>query len=157
VIPVGELPFHFRRRAHWLCWERPGRVLRLPVPNLPPRGFRNDWYGSGFFVLDRAVCAWLAGSPLVAEARRYFRRTWHPHEHWLQALVMASPFRDTLVSDHRRFIRWRRGSGNPLVLTMADLPDMERSDAFFARKFDAAVDGEVMEALARRVKAAKAA
>jgi hypothetical protein len=154
---LADLPAHFRRRGRWLCWDVGDKVRRLPIPNPRPRGFRDDWYGVGFHVLTREFCDWLVRTPLMEECRSYYRRTWHPHEHWLQAMIMASPFRDTVVSDNKRFIRWVKGSGNPRVLTMADLPQIEASDAFFARKFDEGVDSAVLDVLGRRLGARAAA
>jgi hypothetical protein len=151
VRRLADLPPHFRRRSRWLCWERDGRVLRLPIPNLPPKGFRNDWYGIGFHVLGRGFCEWLVETPLMAACRSHFSRTWHPHEHWLQAMIMASPFRDTVIPDNKRFLRWV-GGGNPAVLTMAELPQIEASGAFFGRKFDDGVDSAVLDALDRRLR-----
>ncbi|WP_207477669.1 beta-1,6-N-acetylglucosaminyltransferase [Arenibaculum pallidiluteum] len=154
---IDELPPHFARRSRWLCWETPKKVRRLPIPNLPPRGFRNAYYGIGFHVLSRAFCTWLTETPLMEECRRYFRRTWHPHEHWLQAMIMASPFRDTVVLDNKRHINWGGGSGHPKLLTMANLPELETSTAFFGRKFDMAIDAEVISALEKRLRLRAAA
>ena len=152
VKRLDTLPGHYTRRGQWLCWEVRDKVRRLPIPNLPPRGFRNDYYGIGFHVLSRAFCDWLTETPLMAECRSFFRRTWHPHEHWLQAMIMASPFRDTVVADNKRHIRWIGDTGHPRVLTLADLPELEASKAFFGRKFDLAVDADVMTALERRLR-----
>ncbi|HEV7368007.1 beta-1,6-N-acetylglucosaminyltransferase [Arenibaculum sp.] len=151
VLDVAALPRHFRQRSAWYCLEARDRLLRLPIPYLPPRRFRNRWFGSGWHVLTRDFCEWLVATPLMDECRRYFRHVKHPHEAWLQAMMMASPFRDTVDQDNRRAIVWTHGSGNPNILTIADLPALERSDAFFARKFDESVDAQVLSIIEARL------
>lgn len=151
IRQVAELPAHFRRRSRWLCVEFRGRLRRLPVPYPRPRRFRNDWFGSGWHVLTRDFCDWLVATPLMDDCRRYFRHVKHPHEAWLQAMMMAGPFRGTVDQDNRRVIRWTKGAGNPNILTRADLPMLERSTAFFGRKFDESIDAEVLSALEERL------
>lgn len=151
IKEVSALPKHFQRRSQWLCVEFRGTLRRVPVPYPGPRKFRNDWYGSGWHVLTREFCEWLVATPLMEDCRRYFRYVKHPHEAWLQAMMMASPFRETVDHDNRRAIKWTRGSGNPNILTCADLPMLERSNAFFGRKFDETVDAEVLSALEARL------
>ncbi|HSK41792.1 MAG TPA: beta-1,6-N-acetylglucosaminyltransferase [Arenibaculum sp.] len=151
IRDVSNLPRHFRRRSQWFCLEARDRLWRLPIPYPPPRRFRNQWYGVGWYILTRDFCEWLAGTPLMEDCRRYFRHVKHPHEAWLQAMMMESPFRDTVIRDNRRAIRWTHGSGNPNILTCADLPLLEGSNAFFARKFDETVDAEILKVLEERL------
>ena len=66
--------------------------------------------------------------------------------------MMASPFAGTVDGDNKRLIKWVHDSGNPKVLTSADLPDLEASPAFFARKFDETVDAEVLDRLTARLR-----
>lgn len=154
IQELAGLPNHFRRRSQWLCVEMRGRLRRLPLPYPKPRRFRNDWFGSGWHVLTREFCDWLCATPLMEDCRRYFRHVKHPHEAWLQAMMMASPFHQTVVQDNRRAIKWTRGSGNPNILTMADLPMLERSTAFFGRKFDESADAEILSVLEARLQGA---
>ena len=90
-------------------------------------------------------------APVADACLRYFRYVKHPHESWMQAIMMASPFADTVMPDNRRLIQWVRNSGNPKILTSEDLPALIASTDFFARKFDEAVDSSVLDALASRL------
>jgi hypothetical protein len=142
---------HFRRRFHWYCIELAGRLRRVPIPYPRPRGFRNDWFGEGWHILTREFCEWAVDAPVADACLRYFRRVKHPHESWMQAIMMASPFVSTVMPDNRRMIRWVAKSGNPKILTSDDLPALTASPDFFARKFDETVDPQVIDALARRL------
>jgi Core-2/I-Branching enzyme len=157
VLPLAESKPHFRRRFHWVCVEAGGKVRRLPIPYPKPRGFRNDWIGDGWHILTREFCEWAVTAPVAQECLRWFRRVKHPHESWYQAMMMASPFAGTVDADNKRLIKWMPNSGNPRVLTAADLPELASSSAFFARKFDETVDAEVLDRLASRLRGSMAA
>jgi hypothetical protein len=153
ILELSALRPHFRRRFHWVCLELAGKLRRLPIPYPRPRGFRNDWFGEGWHILSREFCEWAVEAPVADACLRYFRYVKHPHESWMQAIMMASPFADTVMPDNRRMIQWVRNSGNPKILTLEDLPALAASTDFFARKFDEAVDSNVLDALARRLEA----
>jgi hypothetical protein len=157
VLPLADAKPHFHRRFRWVCFEAGGKLRRLPIPYPKPREFRNDWIGDGWHVLTREFCEWAVTAPVAQECLRWFRHVKHPHESWYQAMMMASPFAGTVDGDNKRLIKWVANSGNPQVLTSADLPDLEASQAFFARKFDETVDGDVLDRLAVRLREAMAA
>lgn len=56
------------------------------------------------------------------------------------ATIVGQRFPDRLAADNRRFLLWPIDASSPLTLTRAHRPDIEASGAWFARKFDAAVD-----------------
>lgn len=157
VLPLADAKPHFRRRFRWVCFEAGGKLRRLPIPYPKPRKFRNDWIGDGWHVLTREFCEWAMTAPVARECLNWFRHVKHPHESWYQAMMMASPFAGTVDGDNKRLIKWVANSGNPQVLTSADLPELEASQAFFARKFDEAVDADVLDRLAARLREAIAA
>jgi hypothetical protein len=157
VLPLADAKPHFRRRFHWVCFEAGGKLRRLPIPYPKPRKFRNDWIGDGWHVLTREFCEWAVSAPVAQECLNWFRHVKHPHESWYQAMMMASPFAGTVDGDNKRLIKWVANSGNPQVLTSADLPELESSQAFFARKFDETVDADVLDRLAARLREAMAA
>ena len=55
-----------------------------------------------------------------------------------------------MSKDSRRLILWDK-DWHPRVLTMANWPAIEETDALFARKFDPTVDGAVIEKLIEKV------
>jgi len=148
---LGELP----RRL------RPVLYTREMPPRLGVRRLRRpssvfvsaDW----LTVSRRAVASIERYVREQSAAMRYFRRVAVPSE----ALFATALMRDEALSiglDHRRFIRFpHEGAPHPDTLTSADLPELQRSSALFARKFDVRVDAEVLDALdERRKKAASA-
>ncbi|MCL1936874.1 MAG: hypothetical protein FWF52_00555 [Candidatus Azobacteroides sp.] len=76
---------------------------------------------------------------------RSFRYTRNADEIWLQTIILHSPYRNQTVSDTKRYIDWLKGPEHPRILRIDDYDNMMQSSAFFARKFDATVDTQVIE------------
>lgn len=138
-----------RRRYQWLRIELAGGPQRLPVPMAPIHRGRVKYYGSQWVMLSRAFCDWAARVSPRDGGYETLRFTFAPDELLIQQMIMASPFRDTLVKDNKRFAQFG-GLSHPRVLKLADLPELDDSGALFARKFDPAVDAEVISALSAR-------
>ena len=80
---------------------------------------------------------------------RRFRWTRFGDEHFFHTLInrLQRPLRAVPVS---RYVDWHSGPEHPRLLRCADLERLWDSDALFARKFDAALDGEVVAQLLAR-------
>jgi hypothetical protein len=50
-----------------------------------------------------------------------------------------------LSQNHLRYVDWTNGGSNPKFLTTNDLPEITRSSAHFARKFDMVLDSYVLD------------
>jgi Core-2/I-Branching enzyme len=81
---------------------------------------------------------------------RFFRHVLVPDELFFQTILLNSPLRDTIVNDHLRFIDWSEDPG-PTILRMEHLPALIGSGKLFARKFDATVDGRILDELDARI------
>lgn len=138
-----------KRRYHWLRLELARGPRRLPVPMAPVHRGRVKYYGSQWGMLSRAFCDWAAKASPREAGYSTLKMTFAPDELLMQQMIMASPFRDTLVNDNKRFVRFG-GRAHPRVLRLADLDEMDDSGALFARKFDPAVDTKVIAALSAR-------
>jgi hypothetical protein len=138
-----------RRRYHWLRIELPRGPQRLPVPMAPVHRGRVKYYGSQWGMLSRAFCDWAAQASPSEAGYATLKLTYAPDELLMQQMIMASPLRHTLVSDNKRFAAFG-GRAHPRVLTMGDLEELDDSGAFFARKFDPAVDPAIVAALSAR-------
>ena len=141
-----------QRRYRWLALEVGGRTRRLPVPMTRLHNDRIRHYGSQWVMLSRAFCDWAAAIPLGEAGCGTLKLTFIPDEFLTQQLIMSSPLRHTLVPDNKRFVRFA-GDAHPRVLRLDDMSALERSDAFFARKFDPLIDGAVLDAVTRRIAA----
>ena len=93
----------------------------------------------------RRVLAFPGGHPGLM--RRY-RRSFAASESFFATALMNDPELSVGGGPHR-FIDFPAGVPNPRTLTSADLSAMTTSGAHFARKFDPAVDGDVLDALDR--------
>lgn len=121
------------------------------VDRLRHAGFEMK-YGSTWFSITQELAEYVQSRrPWI---KRTFRSTFCPDEHFLQTLVFNSAFRDLVANRPIRLIDFERGAnGRPYVFRTSDLPELESSECLFARKFDASVDAEVIEAVAAGVRA----
>lgn len=69
-----------------------------------------------------------------------------PDESYIQTILVNAPGL-RVANDSRRYIDWVAGEAHPRTLTVAHLPAIAQSTAHFARKFDVAVDGAVLDRL----------
>jgi Core-2/I-Branching enzyme len=142
---------------------RKGAVVRtraLPSGTwIGVRGWRSPFgphlichQGADWFSLSRSAVQTVAEFvDRHPEILRYYSRTLHPTESFIQTVLANDA--DTLVSgDHRRYTVWDEpNQTGPRVLRLGDLDPMLGSGCDFARKFDQTVDGAVLDAIDRRV------
>jgi hypothetical protein len=144
----------WRFRAFWVLVA--GRMVPLPAWRRPPKGVDYRWKGDYWSTLHRDFCEWLLQDPLPSEILRFLRRSKNPDEFWLHWSIESGPFRGT-----RRpclhFIRWAKNRSHPDILTTKDFSDLCASQALFARKFDVAVDEEIVSQLERKLRERPAA
>ena len=125
------------------------RLLRLPIPRRLPEGLE-PYGGMALWALTGQTLEWLMG--FVAErpeVLRFFERTKMPDETFFQTLILSSPLAETVDNEELHYLDWSAGSAHPATLTAADLPKLRASETLFARKFDAAVDSEILDLLDR--------
>ena len=127
--------------------ELPHKAVRLRGPRHRPERFELEHKGSQWCILPRAFCEWQRHAPLAREIGRYLRGLYLSDELLVQTLVRNSPWRERTAAHFGREIVWP----GPRAMTMADWNFLQRSPAFFARKFDPAVDDRIAPALARLV------
>ena len=81
---------------------------------------------------------------------RFMETVRFPEEMIFQTLLMNSPYKNDCVNEDLRFIKWLPGKSNPEILTQANYNEIRAaSGKFFARKFDLAISGELIELLNR--------
>ncbi|MBS4172944.1 beta-1,6-N-acetylglucosaminyltransferase [Bacillus sp. FJAT-49736] len=79
---------------------------------------------------------------------RYFEKTYTPDEWFFHTLLMNSPFKSQIVNNNHVFLKKGttiRDRNSPVCLTEADISIIEKSQQFFARKFDEAIDNKVID------------
>lgn len=115
--------------------------------------------GSDWYSISTALASHLVDSePAI---RQWFRRSFIPSEFYVQTVVWNSEFR-TKVFDYdnprqgnARLIDFARGEGSsPLTWRQEHLPELLRSEALFARKFDPEVDRGIIDSVVAHVQEA---
>ncbi len=82
---------------------------------------------------------------------RFMKSVWCPDEFFFNTIVMNSDFRERVVVDNLRHIRFFPGQVSPKTFTIEDVDELMASNRFLARKFDADVDTEVLDQLDTRI------
>ncbi|HWA82069.1 MAG TPA: beta-1,6-N-acetylglucosaminyltransferase [Fimbriimonadaceae bacterium] len=141
VWGAGETKARYRR-AHT---RRGRRRISLPIP-LPPLDAQ-IFGASQWKILSREACAYLIG-PETAPLRRHFQRTWVPDEAYFATALMTSPLAPRTQAAHKHYIDWSTPNP-PKILGMEDLPKLEASEAFFARKLE---PGDLLDLLEQRLR-----
>jgi hypothetical protein len=148
VIPRNEMAKgdpHLERR---LSFEMFHTVVKTPTWLAFPKIADIKYKGSAWFMITRDFCEWLLSNRLTAQIGAAVKYWWNPDELFFQALVMNSPYRNTLTEHYGREIIWPGGTASPKTLTMEDYERLSASPALFARKFDEAVDRQILVSLA---------
>lgn len=151
LIPLSNLPKYFERRKKWFCFRLGDRLMRTPIPYVQPKHIRIDWHGSAWHILTREFCHWVVSAQESKECMSFLRHVKLSNEFLMQTLIMNSPFRETLNLDYKRKLAWKDHAPHPEILTIKDYPSLADSEAFFARKFDADLDKEVLHTLAQHI------
>jgi hypothetical protein len=152
VIEFSSLPAYFRRRTRWACLRVGDRLLRTPIPLVAPKNIAIEWHGSAWHILSYDFCKWLLNADITNDCVKFFKRVKLPNEMLMQTIAMNGPFKDMVDRNYRRKLRWGRHKPHPETMTIADLDDLSASDAFFARKFDAEVDEEILHRLSEHLR-----
>lgn len=146
MLPIAELPADdWHHNAHPML-ETPLRAFILPGRKRPPEDFSLTHKGSQWTVLPRSFCEWAVAAPVTRRITSYLRGLLLSDELVMQALVENGPYRDRLASHYGREILWP----GPKTMTEQDLPMLERSPAWFARKFNLQTDVSVLKCLAEK-------
>jgi Core-2/I-Branching enzyme len=77
--------------------------------------------------------------------KRFFKLTWGSDEIVFQTILYSSIYKEQMVNNNLRYIDWSSGEASPKILTVDDIDKISNSGKFFARKFDANFDSEVLD------------
>jgi len=142
-LPGKLRPLAYRRELPELLGLR---RTRLPFRD----GFR-CFVSADWLTLNRtALCAVLDAARERRSLMRYYRRAAIPSESFF-ATVLLNDSSLRVARHNRRFLSFEGPlTPHPDTLTVADLDRILASECDFARKFDAEVDAEVLDALDER-------
>ena len=144
-------------------WERierwyfpPGRANRLAqraanrlaAPRRFPRGFR-PYAGAQFWCLSRRAAEYIeAFARSNSGFVRFFKHVFVPDEFFFHTALANSALRTELINECLTFLEWHRPGA---VLSTEDFDNLATTSHLFARKFDARVDSDVLDAIDRRL------
>ena len=136
-----------KRITHWHS-RRIGvpRGWHLSVPmrrRLPQRLV--PYGGSAYWWLSREAVDYVRRYVVEQPGfYRFFKHVDVPDEIFFHTIVMNSPLRDSVVNDELRHVDWTRDP-LPAIFGAGDLETLRRSPKLMARKFDSAVDAEILD------------
>ncbi len=79
------------------------------------------------------------------EVLNFFKWTWAVDEIIFQTILLNSPFKETIVNENKRYIKFENNELNPKILKTADADNLLKSGKFFARKFSIQEDSQILD------------
>jgi hypothetical protein len=134
-----------RRVRATLGWTN--RLPHLPGYRRPPPSFFRYFGGSNHGVFARAACAYLSTDAQARRIRHWLRYAASADEIVFQSALLASALAPTLVNRDWREIDFPPHSPHPRIFRSGDFSRLRASENLFARKFDEAVDSEILHQL----------
>lgn len=81
------------------------------------------------------------------KAKHFFKMTFCVDELIFQTILLNSPFKDAIINDHLRVIKFIKGTYRPRTLLISDAEMLVSSGKFFARKFVMEEDTAILDYL----------
>jgi len=145
----------------------PYRILRTVLRKLYSKGFnpmhnkeefdtsiKLHW-GSDWFCASGRMAEYMAD---YLEKNRFYRNAFKeslaPSTIFFNTLAMNSPFAEEVMNEEQTYLRFGtsyRTNNHPVIFTMAEIDEIEKSGCYFARKFDSAEDKEVIEYFLKKI------
>lgn len=139
------------RRLHFERIHYRTKILRAPFLRRSFPAGLEPYGGSAWCALsDEAVRTLLAFEDESPEAFRFFARVKTPDEIFIQTVLLNSPARERVANEGIHHIEWPGGS-HPATFRREDLPRLAASGKPFARKFDTALDAEILDLIDREL------
>jgi hypothetical protein len=140
----SPLKERIQRRHRWIHIEVRGKPRRLLVP-LRWLGVLPKYYGSQWHFLHRSyiedVVEYISSSGIP----HVLRHCAIPDEvFWQNILNDRRGTDERIIPTNHRYAVFH-GKPNPKWLTLDDIPAIEASEAYFARKFDINISGEAVD------------
>lgn len=153
-------PFYYRffvERQETFCMEVNGEAIDTGIKRESfTATFGEDvrlGMGSQWVMLERAFCEYVCEeNPFIESLISYFKFFNIPDEHFIQTVLINSPYKDKFTNDIYRYIYIPTNESHPKILTLSeDLDRLVHSNCLFARKFDETIDSAIMDELDKRM------
>lgn len=112
--------------------------------------------GSQWFSIPLEVAQYIVD--FISENRwyyKFFENSLVPDESFFHTLILNSPYKSDVINSNLCYLKWGEtvsDRNSPQYLQKEDIPSIEKSNMFFARKFDESIDAEVVDYFANHVK-----
>ncbi|MEY2879262.1 MAG: hypothetical protein RLZZ15_1642 [Verrucomicrobiota bacterium] len=148
---AGTRAFRSRHERWWFRDQPRLRFLHRVHQHFPRRRPPEDCplhVGSTWWTLSRdAVDALIELATRRTDLVRFFRHVEIPEEVFFPSLLMITERAGRVCNAKLRHIEWLSSAEHPIVFRRQDFAKLANSPAFFARKFDASVDAEILDRL----------
>ncbi|MGV3762426.1 beta-1,6-N-acetylglucosaminyltransferase [Parapedobacter sp.] len=137
------------RKYHFVDYRLPGKYLAERIVNAitTQRKLPLDMAFTGYsqwMTLSiehvKYILSFVNKNP---KAIQFFKHTWGPDEFFFQTILYNSHFREEIINENLRYIKWGEGKHNPEILTREDYATLVNSGKLYARKFD--MDSDVLD------------
>ncbi|WP_262249582.1 beta-1,6-N-acetylglucosaminyltransferase [Parapedobacter soli] len=145
------------RKYHFVNYRLPGKYLAERIINAitAERKLPLDMVFTGYsqwMTLSikhvKHILSFVNKNP---KAVQFFKHTWGPDEFFFQTILYNSHFREEIINDNLRYIKWVEGKHSPEILTQEDFATLANSGKLYARKFNIEIDGSVLDTIDQRL------
>jgi len=143
VSRINQYHFnHFRIKGKYFFQKIVNKLLpeRVFPQSLVPVG-KSQWFTIPIECVEYIIEYWYTNKKL----REFIKLTWAPDEFLFQTILYNSKFKDKMVNENLRFMKWSPGDVSPNTLTSNNLSEILNSGKFFSRKFDTNLDTKVLD------------
>jgi hypothetical protein len=141
-----------RRLRQLLHWQN-----QLPhIPGLSRKWPEFQYYGgANQVVLSRSGARYLSTDPAALRIVRWLKHAALVDEIVFQTVLLNGPLAPTVINDHLHEIDFPAHSPHPRTFRSDDFDRLVQSPDFFARKFDEAVDAQILDRLTQHLEHAE--
>jgi len=82
---------------------------------------------------------------------KFFRHIMLPDETYIQTILMNSPFKESIINNNFRHIRFSGNTFHPLIFDRTHFDELKNHEAFFARKFSENTDIEILDLIEKKL------
>lgn len=123
------------------------RLNILPRKRKFPEGFQ-PFCGSAFWCLSKNCAEYINNFIQQNPAFiNFFKFAGIADEVFFQTIILNSPFKEQVIKDDLKYVVWP----GPAILAKNNLENLKNSSDLFARKFDTAIDAEVLDLIDQKI------
>jgi hypothetical protein len=145
------------RRYHFNNLNQPARKIAEALINkiLPKRKLQYSFEirkGPQWMTLTRESVDYILGFIGTNKSfAKFFQYVLAPDEFFFQTILFNSPLKHKMKDHIFHYIDWSENKKSPKTFTAADKDKLLSSELFFARKFDALKEEEILDILDKRI------